>query len=201
MEIKEALLRQQWKEMMEGEGVIKETIRLKNAEYFMEVPEEADQEMILMEIYTAEAPDKRGYLNWQTILLNPIKIKDEYNMSPGFFHVRRDSQDYYWCESGEGLLMMMDREGKCWCEELEEGSLHHVEEDLAVRLINIGDTPLIVSHCYPAEAGLDYDAIKAMPFPCHIYDDDGELSIQVDIKEEQKMESDADITFEEAFKS
>lgn len=200
MEIKEALLKAQWQQMMEGENVIKEQVLLRDADHFQEKNPDLDPETVLMEIHTNPSSEKRGHLDWQTIIVHPHKVGDEYNMSHGFFHKRNDSEDYYWCAQGEGLLMMMDRNGGCWCEELEEGSLHHIEDDLAVRLINISDVPLIVSHCYPSEAGLDYETVKNNPFPCHIYEDDGEMCIRVDIKENEEQPQE-DFTFEEVVNS
>jgi glucose-6-phosphate isomerase len=180
MEIKEAQLKQHWQQMLEGENVSKEQFYLKDASHFEEKNPSLPQGTLLMEVYTAKSSDQRGHLDWQSLVIYPHLIGDEYNMSHGFFHKRNDAQDYFWCAKGYGLLMIMRRNGECWCEEMEEGSLHHIDEDVAVRLINIGDEELIVSHCFPSEAGMDMQAVQERPFPCHIYDDNGEMCIRID---------------------
>lgn len=199
MEIKEAMLKQQWQQMLEGKDVVREELKLKDCTHFETPNPDLDGETVLMERHVARSKSKRGHLDWESLILYPIMVGDEYNMTHGAFHERNDSEDYIWCESGNGLLMFMDRNGGCWCEELEEGSLHHIEEDLAIRLINTGDEALIVAHCFPSEAGRDEESVKAMPFPCHVYEDDGEMCMRVDLPTQPKEEA-AEITFEDLSK-
>lgn len=188
MEIREARLHQGWKQALQGGDVESAVIRVKDTDYFQTEDHGLDPETVLVEISAARSSDERGHVDWEDVTVHPVMVGDEYNMTPGYFHQRPDSEDIYWVMDGDGLMLIMDRDGHAWCEEMEEGSLHKIENDYAVRLINIGDTPLRVVHCFPSEAGKDYEAIKNRPFPCHIYDDDGELSIRVDLEKHTENE-------------
>lgn len=79
--------------------------------------------------------------------------------------------------------MFMNEAGDCWCEVLEEGSLHHIDPGLARRIINLSDEPLMLSFCFPSNVELDLDRVRNHPFPCHVYEDNGEMAIRVDVPE------------------
>lgn len=72
------------------------------------------------------------------------------------FHVNPDAEEYLLCMKGTGLVMFLSRDGECWCEELEEGSLHKIPSNIGRRLINTGDEPLMLSQCLPSNAGLRF---------------------------------------------
>ena len=83
----------------------------------------------MYEVYSVSSQSEPGKLNWGLTVMHPVKVNGECNMTRGHFHENMDCEEYYWCSKGTGLLMLMDEEGKCWCEKMYEGSLHHIRSD------------------------------------------------------------------------
>lgn len=178
-------LYQHWKERMTGNNLHEITVRYKDTDYFEQEDKNLDPETVIYETVVKESSPKEGHLNWGNITLYPGRVNDQYFCTHGHIHSNPHTEEYILTMEGDGLIMLMNDEGDCWCEVLEEGSLHHIDEGLARRLINLGDTPLQLSFCYPSNTELDYDALKERPFPCHVYEDDGEMAIRVDVPEEE----------------
>ncbi|WP_300963664.1 glucose-6-phosphate isomerase family protein [uncultured Dubosiella sp.] len=121
-------------------------------------------------------PDRvEGHLNWGVSMLEPVCVCGECNMTRGHFHLDLNCQEYYWCAKGSGLLMLMDEKGKCWCEQMEPGTLHKIDGHHAHRLINTGEERLDVICVWNSNAGHDYARVEAMPFPVRVYKEDGEV--------------------------
>lgn len=172
-----------WQERLNGNNLEEMVMRYKDADYFMRNDPDLDPETVIYEHIVKESSPEEGHLNWGHITLYPGQVKDQYFCTKGHFHVNPNAEEYLLCMKGEGLIMYLSREGECWCEELEEGSLHKIPADIGRRLINIGEEPLMLSQCIPSNAGFDFDSIDKTPFPCHVYDDDGEMAILVDVDE------------------
>lgn len=173
-----------WQQRLNGNNLTEMKMRYKDADYFLRHDPDLDPETLIYEHIVKESDAEEGHLNWGHITLYPGMIKDQYFCTKGYYHMHPGAEEYLLCMQGEGLIMLMSRSGECWCEELEEGSLHKVPADTARRIINIGDVPLMLSECVPADAGIDFDAIDEQPFPCHVYDDNGEMAMTVDIDED-----------------
>ncbi len=178
-----------WQERLNGNNLEEMVMRYKDADYFKREDPDMDPETIIYEHFVKESSPEEGHLNWGHITLYPGQVKDQYFCTKGHFHVNPDAEEYLLCMKGEGLIMFLSREGECWCEELEEGSLHKIPANIGRRLINIGDEPLMLSQCLPSNAGFDYDSVDGHPFPCHVYDDDGDMAIMVDIDETKPVQN------------
>lgn len=172
-----------WQERLNGNNLTEMVMTYKDADYFKRQDPDMDPDTVIYEHILKESSPEDGHLNWGHITVYPGQVKDQYFCTKGHFRMNPDAEEYLLCMKGDGLILYMNPEGECWCEELEEGSLHKVDAGLARRIINIGDTPLTLSECVPSNAGFNFDAIDEHPFPCHIYDDDGELAISVDVDE------------------
>ena len=124
----------------------------------------------MYEVTTVNADKKEeGYLNWAISLLHPVRVNGECCMTRGHFHKNTDCEEYYWCASGEGLLMMMDENGYDWCERVHKGSLHHINGHYAHRLINTGDEDLRIVCCWNSNAGHDYKRVEEHPFVHRVF--------------------------------
>lgn len=179
--ITKSQLTHHWQERLNGNNLTEMVMRYKDADYFKRHDPHMDPETVIYEHVVKESTPGEGHLNWGHITLYPGMVDDQYFCTKGHFHVNPDAEEYLLCMKGNGLVMFLSREGECWCEELEEGSLHKIPADIARRLINIGDEPLMISQCIPSNAGYDYDSIDEHPFTCHVYDDNGEMAIEVDL--------------------
>lgn len=172
-----------WQERLNGHNLTEITMKYKDADYFMENDPNKDPEEVIYEAFYKESTPEEGHLTWGHITLYPGKVNDQYHCTKGHYHLNPHAEEYFLCMKGEGLIMFMNREGDCWCEELEEGSLHKVPEGTARRLINLGDDELMLSTCVSSDAGFDFESVTKKPFSCHVYEDDGEMAIKVDVDE------------------
>ena len=121
-----------------------------------------------VESYTPVASGTAGGLFFGVTHLLPGKVGNEYFMTKGHFHEKRDRSEFYWGIAGEGLLVMMNDSGEAWTEEVQPGSLHYVPADTAHRLVNTGDAVLDVGACWPSDAGHDYGSITESGFSIRV---------------------------------
>lgn len=118
--------------------------------------------------HVAEREGTPGGLFFGTSFLNPGRVGDEYYMTRGHFHRRRDTAEYYWCLQGEGVLLRMDENRRCTAERMAPGSLHYICGHVAHRLVNTGGGVLAVGACWPSDAGHDYQSIEAQGFSARV---------------------------------
>ena len=116
---------------------------------------------------------KPGGLFFGISYLKPGKVGDEYFMTKGHFHSKRDTAEYYWGISGHGVLLLMDETGECSAEYIRKGSLHYIPGRIAHRLVNTGEEELIVGACWPSDAGHDYGSISAHGFTYRVLERKG----------------------------
>lgn len=179
-----------WQQRLTGTNLPETIVRYKDASYFENPDAGLDPETLIYELILKESTPEEGHLNWGHLTVYPGRVNDEYFCTRGHYHANPNTEEYFLCMKGEGLIMYLNREGDCWCEMLEEGSLHHVPGGVARKFINLSDEPLMLSLCRPANAGYDYDSIDRHPFPCHVYEDDGEMAIRVDVDENASDDTD-----------
>ncbi len=148
-------------------------------DFYESVDSNLDEKTVMYEVYTINASkQEEGYLNWGLSILNPVCVNGECNMTRGHFHLDLNCEEYYWTSKGTGLLMLMDEQGKCWCEEMKPGSLHHINGHYAHRLINTGDEQLSIVCIWNANAGHDYKRIEERPFPYRVFKKDGKIKVK-----------------------
>ncbi len=130
-------------------------------------------------VYRVQMHDKEtegtpGGLLFGTSFVYPGKVGDEYFMTKGHFHAKRDTAEYYFCISGRGALILMDEAGNCWAEKMERGTLHYIPRSVAHRLANTGEEVLAVGCCWGADCGHDYASIARTGFAKRLREVDGE---------------------------
>lgn len=133
-----------------------------------------DGETLVYTVYSYEQgnPKQIGNLNWGLTILEPIYINEECNMTRGHFHQDQNCAEIYFGIAGEGLLLLMNHDGKVWAEKVFQGSLHHIDGSIAHRLVNVGASQCKVGACWPTTAGHDYEAIEKQDFPYRIFKKD-----------------------------
>ncbi len=114
-----------------------------------------------------------GGLFFGTSTIHPGKVGNEYFMTKGHFHQKREAAEYYWGISGEGLLLLMDENRSCTAEKVEQGSLHYIGGYLAHRLVNTGNEDMVVGACWPSDAGHDYGSIETAGFSVRVLCENG----------------------------
>ncbi|MBL1229729.1 hypothetical protein IW492_10850 [Enterococcus sp. BWB1-3] len=143
-----------------GKDVIRKQTKLKNyANYYQMVSESEDFEKV---IYEVEYHDNgliegvNGGLFFGISHIMSGKIGNEYHMTKGHIHQKKDTGEYYWGLKGEGLLLLVFKDKTYRLEEVKEGSVHYIPGNTSHRLINTGTEKLSVGACWLTESGHDY---------------------------------------------
>ena len=126
-----------------------------------------------VQMHDAEKNGVEGGLLFGTSYVMPGKVGDEYFMTKGHYHAKRDTAEYYFCISGKGALILMREDGTCWMEEMERGTLHYIEKSVAHRLANTGDEVLAVGCIWGSDIGHDYETIAKYGFTKRLKEVDG----------------------------
>lgn len=108
--------------------------------------------------------DTQGGLFWGTTAIEPGIVGDEYFMTRGHFHAKRESSEYYATLHGEGALILMDEDRQTCSQPMSRGSLHYIPGKVAHRVVNTGSEPLVFCACWPSDAGHDYQSIASAGF-------------------------------------
>jgi glucose-6-phosphate isomerase len=120
-----------------------------------------------------DASTHEGGLLWGNTTIEPGRVGDEYFMTHGHFHLKRDRTEFYATIQGEGMLVLMDENRQGSVEPMRPGSLHYIKGDIAHRVVNVGAVPLRFVACWPADAGHDYSTIAEHGFSLRILSRDG----------------------------
>jgi glucose-6-phosphate isomerase, archaeal len=103
-------------------------------------------------------------LLFATTVIQPGDVEGEFFMTRGHFHTNSERGELMFTLKGAGALLLMDREGKTWAEEMELGSTHDIDGKHAHRVVNTGGEPLIFLVAWMSDCGHDYDSIKKSGF-------------------------------------
>jgi glucose-6-phosphate isomerase, archaeal len=109
-----------------------------------------------------------GGLFWGTTFLEPGVVGDEYFMTKGHFHARRNRAEYYVTVSGRGALVLMSEDRCTRFEEMTPGSVHYIPGFTAHRVANTGADTLSFTACWPSDAGHDYDTVAKAGFSARL---------------------------------
>jgi glucose-6-phosphate isomerase len=131
-------------------------------------------DVLLYEVYEKKIPEADGEIQFCSSITHPGRIGDEYFMTKGHFHARRDTAEIYYCLRGRGY-MLMETEGGGDFElgEMRPGRTVYVPPYWAHRSVNTGDEPLISLAVYPGDAGHDYGSIETSGFKHVVVERDG----------------------------
>ncbi|MGL4725018.1 MAG: glucose-6-phosphate isomerase family protein [Scandinavium sp.] len=113
-------------------------------------------------VYSVEmfdSPSGDGELYTGVTHLNPGCVGDEYFMTRGHFHARREQGEVYFGLQGEGLLLLQNEQGKVRLEQVHPGSVHIIAGFTAHRLINTDSQILSALAVWPSVAGHDYASL------------------------------------------
>ena len=110
----------------------------------------------------AEGP---GDLAYGLGVVYPGKVGDEYYLTKGHLHTRREAAEVYIGLAGEGVMLLEDEAtGESRMVPLGAGKVVYVPGHTAHRTVNTGDTPLTYFGVFPCDAGHDYGAIAERNF-------------------------------------
>ncbi|MEX0559042.1 glucose-6-phosphate isomerase family protein [Raoultella terrigena] len=113
---------------------------------------------VVYEVEMLDTSSEPGALYTGVTHLYPGKVGDEFFMTRGHFHARREQGEVYFGLRGSGLLLQNER-GETRLEQVFAGSVHVIPGYSAHRLINTGADTLSALAVWPAAAGHDYAAL------------------------------------------
>lgn len=109
-----------------------------------------------------------GGLYWGNSTVFPGMVGEEYFMTHGHLHVRRERAEYYSTVSGNGVLVLMDEQRHGSVQVMEPGTTHYIPGRIAHRVVNTSTEPLRFLACWPSDAGHDYATIDEQGFSLRI---------------------------------
>ena len=112
--------------------------------------------------------DTEGGLFWGATFLESGVVGDEYFMTAGHFHSKRNRAEYYSTLAGRGALILMDEARNSRVEWMRPGSIHYIPASTAHRVANIGESCLSFLACWPSDAGHDYESIRLRGFSARL---------------------------------
>ncbi len=130
-----------------------------------------------VEYWKPVAEGTEGGLYWGNSTVFPGIVGEEYFMTRGHFHNRRDRSEYYATVSGTGLLVLMDEQRRPSVQEMRPGTTHYIPGYTAHRVVNTGDVPLTFLACWPSDAGYDYATVEEHGFSVRVLRRDGRAEV------------------------
>lgn len=120
--------------------------------------EEGDR--LIYQVQGVELPEEEGQLPHCTTRILPGRIGDEYHMTKGHYHARREQGEVYFGLSGRGYLLLQTDGGSTSAIEMVAGSAAYVPPFWAHRTVNIGAEDFVFLSVWEARAGHDYGTIE-----------------------------------------
>jgi glucose-6-phosphate isomerase len=99
-------------------------------------------------------------LAFGTTIMSPGKVGDEFFLTRGHFHVRRECGEAYYTQSGSGILLLESRDGETRTVEMKPGVCAFIPPEWAHRSINTGPEKLVFTWFCATDAGHEYGEIQ-----------------------------------------
>ena len=115
---------------------------------------------LIYEVQGVELPAEEGQIPHCTTRITPGRVGDEFHMTKGHYHARREQGEVYFGLSGRGYLVMQTESSETSVQELVAGSAAYVPPYWAHRTVNVGDEDFVFFSVWEARAGHDYGTIE-----------------------------------------
>jgi glucose-6-phosphate isomerase len=138
----------------------------------------AIEDIVLYEVYEIKRPEMAGELLHGISIVHPGKVGEEYFMTKGHFHTVLETAEVYYCQKGQGVMVMETPEGDWAVEPLNPGRVLYVLPRWAHRSVNTSsEEDLVTFFVYPGNAGHDYGTIEEQGFQKMVIDRNGRPTI------------------------
>ena len=121
--------------------------------------QEMASEQVVYEVEMLDTAAVEGELYTGVTHLYPGRVGNEYFMTRGHYHARREQGEVYFGLRGSGLLLLQNEQGQARLEKVSAGSVHIIPGFTAHRLINSGEDTLSALAVWPGVAGHDYASL------------------------------------------
>ncbi|MCK6905628.1 glucose-6-phosphate isomerase family protein [Enterobacter pseudoroggenkampii] len=118
-----------------------------------------DPQQSVYDVDVLGSPVGEGALFVGVTHLHAGRVGDEFFMTRGHFHARREQGEVYFGLRGMGLLLLQTEAGDARLEQVTAGSVHNIPPFTAHRLINTGSETLSSLAVWSSIAGHDYAAL------------------------------------------
>ncbi len=132
---------------------------------------------LIYEVQGVELPDEEGQIPHCTTRILPGRIGDEYHMTKGHYHARREQGEVYFGLHGRGCLVMQTETGETSVVQMVAGSAAYVPPFWAHRTVNVGDEDFVFFSVWEARAGHDYGTIERDGFRKLVLMRDGQPTV------------------------
>lgn len=119
---------------------------------------------LIYEVYPVELPEEPGQVLHGTTVLYPGRVGDQFHMTKGHFHTRRDRAEVYLGLSGRGALLLQTEGGETRLVPMQAGTVAYVPPYWGHRTANTGEEPFIFFAAWPGDSGHDYAAVERNDF-------------------------------------
>lgn len=92
--------------------------------------------------------------------MRPGRIGREYYLTRGHIHANANRPEIYYGESGSGVMLLESPQGETRALPIGARDVCYVPPYWIHRSVNVGSDELVMTFCYPADAGQDYDIIE-----------------------------------------
>ena len=118
-----------------------------------------DAERIVYQVEDVRPVDPHGNQIFGTTFMEPGNVGGECFLTRGHVHAIANRPEIYRGEAGKGVMLLESPEGETRILEIEPNVIVNVPNYWIHRSVNTGDEPLVMSFCYPADSGQDYEVI------------------------------------------
>ena len=129
---------------------------------------------LIYEVHAVNLPEAEGMVLYSTTIIQPGRIGDEYHMTKGHFHAKRDRAELYLGLSGHGFLVLQSEQGAVRGVPMQSGTIAYVPPLWAHRTVNVGNEPFSFLAVWPGDAGHDYGTIEQTGFAQCLVDRNGQ---------------------------
>ncbi|MBZ0276332.1 MAG: cupin domain-containing protein [Anaerolineae bacterium] len=137
--------------------------------------EEGDR--LIYEVHVTELPEEEGHILHCTTIIYPGMVGNEYHMTKGHYHARREQGEVYLGLSGQGYLVMQTEAEDTNTQAMQAGTAAYVPPYWAHRTVNTGSTPFVFFAAWAGEAGHDYGTIEQVGFRKLVIQQGGETQV------------------------
>ncbi|MGB1289137.1 MAG: glucose-6-phosphate isomerase [Aggregatilineales bacterium] len=132
------------------------------------------EDRLIYEVYATALPETAANILYCTTIIYPGTVGDEYHMTKGHYHSKRDRGEVYFGLAGQGYLLLQNEDGDYDALPMEAGTIAYVPPYYAHRTLNSGDDPFIFFAAWSGDAGHDYGSIESTGFPQLVVKRDGQ---------------------------
>lgn len=119
----------------------------------------ASQDPVVYSVEDLRPSADAGDVIFGVTRMAPGKVGDEFFVTRGHIHAVANRPEIYYGESGAGLMLLESPEGEVRILGVAPRSVCYVPPFWIHRSVNVGADDLVMTFCYPADSGQDYDII------------------------------------------